>query len=49
MAYCEGKAAKNAPIAPAENNYGIMVGSIYTPAMLKGRNGYEIKSVNFYP
>lgn len=49
LAYCEGKAASNAPIAPAENNYGIMVGSIYTPAMLKGRNGYEIKSVNFYP
>ncbi len=49
LAYCEGKAAKNAPVAPAENNYSIMVGSIYTPAMLKGRNGYEITSVNFYP
>ena len=36
-------------IGPAENNYGLMCGAIYTPTMLKGYNGYAVKSFRFYP
>lgn len=34
---------------PASNNYGYMAGALYTPAMVKGYDGYKIKSFSFYP
>ncbi len=47
--YCSGSASTQAVTAPAENNYGLMVGAIYPSKTFRGRDGYVIRSARFYP
>lgn len=47
--YCKETASSQSVIAPADNNYGLMVGALYPAKTFTGRNGYKITSVRFYP
>ena len=47
--YCSGAASSQAVTAPAENNYGLMVGAIYPSKTFRGRDGYVIRAARFYP
>lgn len=49
VSYASGEASDRAPVGPSSNNYGLMASAVYTPAMLKGYNGYCIRSFRFYP
>lgn len=48
VTYASGS-AQAGPKGPAENNYGLMAGVVFTPKQLKGYDGYLIKSFSFYP
>lgn len=47
ISYASGEPQAIAPKAPS--GYNLMAAAVYTPSMLKGYNGYEIKSFKFYP
>lgn len=49
VTYASGEITDRGVVAPAENNYGIIAGTIYTPDMLKGYEGYCLNSVSFVP
>ena len=49
ITYARGLAQEQGIVGPAENNYGIMAGVEYSQTMLSGYQGYEIKSLRFYP
>ena len=45
-----GEAASSKTVhGPQENNYGLMAGVIYPSSMFRGYDGYEIRSVRFFP
>lgn len=44
-----GSNAEYGVTGPAENNYGLMAAVDFSPSMLRGYEGYEIKSMKFYP
>ena len=47
--YCSDDASDQGVVGPSENNYGIMAGAIYPSKTFRGRDGYKIRSVRFYP
>jgi len=49
ISYANGTAQPQAPKGPASNNYGLMAAADFYPAKLKGYDGYQIKSLRFYP
>lgn len=48
ISYASGEAAEG-PKGPAANSYGLMASALYKPFMIKGYDGYNIKSFKFYP
>ena len=49
LQYCSDTQSDAAIVAPASNNYAIMVGAIYPSKTFRGRDGYQIKAARFYP
>lgn len=49
ISYANGTAQTQAPKGTKSNNYGLMAATDFYPAKLKGYNGYQIKSLRFYP
>lgn len=47
--YCSEEASEQSVTAPASNNYGIMASAIYPSKTFRGRDGYTINAVRFYP
>lgn len=47
--YCSGSASGQIVTAPADNNYGLMVGAVYPSKTFRGRTGYVMKKARFYP
>lgn len=47
--YCLNEASNQGVVGPSENNYGLMAGAIYPAKTFRGRDGYKIRSVRFYP
>lgn len=49
LQYSADKASDTAVKGAASNNYGYMAGVVYPSNMFRGRDGYVISSVRFYP
>ena len=49
LQYCSNKSSDQGVTGPSENNYGLMASAIYPSKTFRGREGYNIKSVRFYP
>ena len=47
--YCSGSPSSQSVTAPADNNYGLMVGAVYPSKTFRGRTGYVMKKARFYP
>lgn len=49
LQYCSGDAVQDGPAATSAYNYAFMAGTKYSHDMFKGRSGYVIRSIRFYP
>lgn len=49
MKYCQDKASENAVKGPESNNWNLTAGVLYPAEYLRGRAGYNMTSVKFYP
>ena len=49
LQYCSGEASPNGLVASSATDYAFMAGTKYSHDMFKGRNGYILRSIRFYP
>lgn len=49
LQYCSDKDGNNGMMGPSANNYNFMAATSFGTDKFKGRNGYALRSIRFYP